>query len=81
MAGSFGPVDGGSAVRASVILGPPLLVTVEEAAALLGLGRTRTYELVMAEKIRSVKLGRRRLVVRSSLDDFVRTLLTEQASA
>jgi excisionase family DNA binding protein len=55
-----------------------LLLSVEEAADVLGLGRTRAYELVMARKIQSVKVGRRRLVVRSSLLDFVQALLVEQ---
>ena len=55
-----------------------LLLSVEEAAHVLGLGRTTTYELVMTRKIQSVKVGRRRLVVGSSLVDFVRTLLQEQ---
>jgi excisionase family DNA binding protein len=55
-----------------------LLLSVEEAAELLRLGRTRTYELVMTRKIQSVKVGRRRLVVRTSLLDFVQTLLVEQ---
>jgi excisionase family DNA binding protein len=34
---------------------------VEEAADVLRLGRTRTYELVMAKKIQCVKVGHRRL--------------------
>jgi excisionase family DNA binding protein len=55
-----------------------LLLSVEEAADVLRLGRTRTYELVMNRKIQSVKVGRRRLVVRSGLLDFVQTLLLEQ---
>jgi excisionase family DNA binding protein len=55
-----------------------LLLSVEETAELLRLGRTRTYELVKTRKIQSVKVGRRRLVVRSSLLDFVQTLLVEQ---
>jgi excisionase family DNA binding protein len=55
-----------------------LLLSVEEAADVLRLGRTRTYELVMTRKIQSVKVGRFRLVVRSSLHDFVQTLLLEQ---
>jgi len=55
-----------------------LLLSVEEAADVIGLGRTRTYELVMTKKIQSVKVGRRRLVVRSSLVDFVQALLVEQ---
>jgi excisionase family DNA binding protein len=58
-----------------------LLLSVEEAAELLRLGRTRTYELVMTRKIQSVKVGRRRLVVRSSVFDFVQALLVEQDCA
>ena len=58
-----------------------LLLSVEEAADQLRLGRTRTYELVKTRKIQSVKVGRRRLVVRSSLLDFVQTLLVEQGCA
>jgi excisionase family DNA binding protein len=55
-----------------------LLLSVEETADVLRIGRTRTYELVMTRKIQSVKVGRRRLVVGSSLVDFVQTLLQEQ---
>ena len=58
-----------------------LLLSVEEAADQLPLGRTRTYELVKTRKIQSVKVGRRRLVVRSSLLDFVQALLVEQDCA
>lgn len=58
-----------------------LLISVEEAADILRLGRTRTYELVMTKRIRSVKVGRRRLVIRTSLLDFVQTLLLEQDCA
>ena len=58
-----------------------MLLSVEEAADVLRLGRTRTYELVMAKKIQSVKVGRRRPVDRSSLLDFVQTLLLEQECA
>lgn len=70
------PDEGGS-----VTTDTQLLLSVEEAADVLRLGRTRTYELVMTRKIQSVKVGRRRLVVRSSLFDFVQTLLLEQDSA
>ena len=58
-----------------------LLLSVEEAADVLRLGRTRIYELVMTKRIQSVKVGRRRLVVRTSLLDFVQTLLLEQECA
>jgi excisionase family DNA binding protein len=58
-----------------------MLLSVEEAAGVLRLGRTRTCELVMTKKIQSVKVGRRRLVVRTSLLDFVQALLLEQDCA
>jgi excisionase family DNA binding protein len=61
-ADSVAPVSG---------LGQPLLIGVPEAAQLLGIGRTRCFQLVMAGELRSVKVFGRRLVVRSSLDDFV----------
>jgi excisionase family DNA binding protein len=54
------------------------LVTVEEAAQLLRLGRTRAYQLVLGGQILSVKLGRSRLVVRSSLEEFVAGLIAAQ---
>jgi len=58
-----------------------LLLSVEEAADVLRLGRTRISELVMTKRIQSVKAGRRRLVVLTSLLDFVQTLLLEQECA
>ena len=57
---------------------PSLLLSVEEAADLLRLGRTRTFELVMEGKIQSVKIGRRRLVVCDGLQNFISRLLEEQ---
>ena len=59
----------------SGICGRTLLLTVEEAASLLRLGRTSTYELVMRGQIQSVRIGRRRLVVREGLDRYVSQLL------
>jgi excisionase family DNA binding protein len=55
------------------------LVTIEEAAALLKIGRTNTYGLVMAGQLQSVKIGRRRLVVTSSILTFIERLLSEQS--
>jgi excisionase family DNA binding protein len=62
------------------VTGLPLLLTVEEAASLLRLGRTRVYQLVMGGKIQSVKVGRRRLVVREGLEEFVAQLVEDQAA-
>jgi excisionase family DNA binding protein len=58
--------------------GYPMLVTVEEAAMLLIIGRTTAYELVMSGKLKSVKVGRRRLVVRDGIRDYVGELLRTQ---
>ena len=58
--------------------GLSVLLTVEEAAELLRLGRTTTFELVMRGDIQSVKIGRRRLVVREGLDRYVAELLESQ---
>ena len=40
----------------------PLAVSPAEAARMLGLGKTRFYELLAAEEIASIKLGTRRLI-------------------
>lgn len=46
----------------------PLLVSVEHARrALGGISRRTIYRLLDAQRLRSVKIGRRRMVVRSSL--------------
>jgi excisionase family DNA binding protein len=55
-------------------LGLPVTVSVEEAAMLLGIGRTVAYRLVLASELRSVKIGRRRLVVRTSIEEYVARL-------
>ena len=59
-------------------IGQSVLVTVEEAAGLLRIGRTTAYELVMSGKLQSVKVGRRRLVVRDGVRNYVGELLRTQ---
>jgi excisionase family DNA binding protein len=51
-----------------------LLVTVPEACASLGIGKTVLYELIKARKIETVKNGSRRLVVVESLRAYVNAL-------
>jgi excisionase family DNA binding protein len=74
----MGDWNGESSSKWGADLGPPVLITVEQAAAQLGIGRTRTYQLVLAGRIQSVKIRRRRLVVRARLEEFVQLLLSEQ---
>ncbi len=46
----------------------PLLISVPEAARLLGIGATLAWELVRLGRIPSIKLGRRVLVPRAGLE-------------
>jgi excisionase family DNA binding protein len=57
----------------------PLLLTVEQVADALGLGRTTTYELVMRGQLQSVKVGRRRLVVRDGIQRYIDELVRAQS--
>ncbi|MGH8894616.1 MAG: helix-turn-helix domain-containing protein [Actinomycetes bacterium] len=52
---------------------PCLLLTPEQAAETLGLGRSRVGELMRARQIRSIKIGRSRRIPYSGLLDFVAT--------
>ena len=58
--------------------GISLLLTVDEGAVLLRVGRTTIYGLMMCGKIPSVTIGRRRLIVRAGLEEFVLRLQKEQ---
>jgi excisionase family DNA binding protein len=49
----------------------PLSVTVKEARKRTGLGNTTIYELIKQNKIKTVKVGRRRLIVFASLESLV----------
>lgn len=48
-----------------------LLMTIPEAQESLSLSRTKIYELLAAKKLNAVKVGRRRLIVLSSVHEFV----------
>ncbi len=48
-----------------------LTVRVADAARLLGIGKTKTYELIGAREIEIIKLGRATLVIRASLEAFI----------
>ncbi|MBF0379887.1 MAG: helix-turn-helix domain-containing protein [Magnetococcales bacterium] len=49
------------------------LVSVGDAIQLLGIGRTKLYELLGDKKIESVKIGRRTLIKRASLRKFTKS--------
>jgi excisionase family DNA binding protein len=56
-----------------------LLLTVDEVAERLGLGRTKVYELLGRGEIASVRIGTARRVPASALEAYVERLLSEQA--
>jgi excisionase family DNA binding protein len=56
-----------------------LLLTPEEAANALGIGRRKVYELMAARKLFSVKIGASRRVPAEALRAFVASI-SEQAS-
>ncbi|MGA3354631.1 MAG: helix-turn-helix domain-containing protein [Acidimicrobiales bacterium] len=49
----------------------PLLVSVNEAAKLLGISRVSLYEMIRAGEIEHVRSGRRMLLPRSGLTKFI----------
>jgi excisionase family DNA binding protein len=51
-----------------------LLFTVEEAATVLSLSRTRVFQLISERKLAAVKIGGRRRVTYRSLENFVAAL-------
>lgn len=53
---------------------PKLLLTPEEAARVLGIGRTKVYELMLSNALESVKIGASRRIPTDSLARFVDAL-------
>ena len=57
-----------------------LLLTAEEAAAALGIGRTKLYELLRAGVIEWVRIDGCRRVPREAVEEFVRRLRSKEAA-
>jgi excisionase family DNA binding protein len=57
----------------------PLLLTINQVAALLNLGRTKTYEIVRCSKIKSLKVGSRRLVRPKDVEIYVKKIAEDQS--
>lgn len=56
------------------------LLTVQEAAQRLRISRWLLYELIRSRRLRTVKIGSRRLVPPDALRECVSTLLEEEAA-
>lgn len=56
----------------------PLLVNVEEAASIVGLGRSKLYQLIRKGDLPVVHIGRATRVPLAALHEFVGQMLAEQ---
>lgn len=53
---------------------PPITVSVNQACIMLGIGRTKMYELINGGQLKTGKVGRRTLVLTDSIRAFVNGL-------
>lgn len=60
---------------------PRLMLTVEQAAEALGIGRTTMFALVKSGEIQSVRIGRLRRVPAAAIDAYTQRLINEQIGA
>jgi excisionase family DNA binding protein len=58
----------------------PLLYSVEEAAAILGIGRTFMFRLVGTGEIESCKIGKLRKITSTAIHDYIARLSREQGN-
>jgi excisionase family DNA binding protein len=58
----------------------PMLVTVDQVAKMLSIGRTAAWELIRKNQIKSVKIGRTRRVPRAAVQEYVQLLLGGDAA-
>ena len=57
-----------------------LLVTIEEAARRLSIGRSHLYEHLLRGTLRSVRIGRSRRIPSRDLEAFIEALLKDSAT-
>ena len=71
--------DGGHSAVIELAKARPykLLVTPEEAAEILSVGRTRIFELMSSGQLRSVRIRRSRRIPLAALEQLVKQLVEE----
>jgi excisionase family DNA binding protein len=57
-----------------IVADKPLLLDIDDVMAELSVGRSTVFGLISSGQLRSVKVGRRRLIPATSLLDFVAEL-------
>ena len=50
---------------------PPMLLTVAQVSEVLGLGRTKVYELIACERLPVIRFGRAVRISRDSLQQWI----------
>ncbi|HJP89283.1 MAG TPA: helix-turn-helix domain-containing protein [Candidatus Limnocylindrales bacterium] len=60
---------------------PDRLLDIQDAAAVLGIGRTAAYGEIQAGRLRSLKVGRRRLVSSTALAAYIEAAQSEYGTA
>jgi excisionase family DNA binding protein len=68
------------AAPAADLAANPLLLSIEESAAQLRIGRSRMFDLIRRGEVLSVKVGGSRRIPYDSLKDYVNRLVTEQGT-
>jgi excisionase family DNA binding protein len=66
-------VDALRAELAAPVERPPELLSVTDAGARLGIGRSLVYDEIQAGRLRSVRVGRRRLVPADAIGEYIRS--------
>ena len=57
----------------------PILVSIKKGAEEIGVGRTKTYELIGNGELETVKIGRRHLIVHASIGRLIDRLIARLA--
>jgi excisionase family DNA binding protein len=58
----------------------PLLLSLDESAALMGIGIVTLHKIIRNGEIGSVKIGKRRLIPRQEIDAFIRDRITRKTT-
>lgn len=58
--------------------GQPVLLTAEEAAEILHIGRSKVFDLLRTGDLHSVKIGRLRRIPVEAISEFTTRLTTEE---
>ena len=57
--------------KAGVSPGTPLAVSVKEMCRLLGIGNTKAWEMIGSGRVKTFTIGRKRLVIFSSIEQII----------